>query len=101
MSTGAGCGAKELRGFSTMDCLSQLTALYDAYTSLLTGRQRVRIQYGNYWVEYRPQAPQDVDKLLALYNTLYSQCPLAAANGLPDLDTGRRVRRGPAIRGRY
>lgn len=101
MSNGAGCGAKELRGFSTMDCLSQLSALYDAYTTLLTGRQRVRIQYGNYWVEFRSQMPQDVDKLLTLYNTLYGQCPNAATSGLPDLDPGRRVRRGPAIRGRY
>lgn len=74
-------------------CRQLLVDLFNAYTKLVAGQARVRVRYGDRWTEYEPGKGT---QLLALYNTIYAQCPDTA--GLIDLDPGRRVKRGPPAR---
>lgn len=84
--------------FSGLSCLDQCKALLDAYTNALIGKQRIRIQYDNYYVEYRQSNPGDLDQLRNLYMQMRMNCPDAMAC-LPDINPARRVRRGPAAFG--
>mgnify|MGYP001801333976 CR=1 FL=1 len=96
-------GCKEFN-FAGLGCLEQAQNLYNAYISMLTGQQRVRIQYGNDYVEYAAKSTQDMDALRHLYMTIWKDCP-EAQNVLPAINN-HSARRGPALfgqlgRGRY
>jgi hypothetical protein len=81
----------------TASCVQTLTQLYQAYINTVSGTQRVVVRFGERWTEYnRASAPN----LLVLYQTIYAQCPNAAASGLPDLNPSLRVKRGAPARGR-
>jgi hypothetical protein len=86
-----------IANFAQMDCFGQAQAIYNAYTTALMGGQRVRIQYDNHFVEYRPSTPADLSMLRDLYMQIRNGCQQAQC--LPDLSPGSRVRRGPAIYG--
>ncbi|MGE0698095.1 MAG: hypothetical protein AB7O57_03290 [Hyphomicrobiaceae bacterium] len=80
--------------FTQMDCLQQAKALLNAYTRMLSGGQRTEIRHGDYWTQYRSNSPADMAALRDLYQQIRQTCP--AAQSLPDLSPGARVRRGPA-----
>ena len=82
--------------FAGLTCLEQCKALYEAYMMVITGNKRVMVSYGEYSLQY---SQANADSLLQAYNTHHAQCPEAKAAGLPDLDPGRRVRRGPPLHG--
>jgi hypothetical protein len=75
----------------TVDCVTNLWALFQAYTAAVSGKTRVVVRFNDRWTEYgRP----DAAALLQLYQSLYAQCPDAKAAGLPDLNPNLRVQRG-------
>lgn len=81
-----------------LDCVAQVAMLYQAYIAAVTGKVRVIVRFNERWSEYaRPNAPA----LLALYQTLYAQCPGAAQAGLPNLNPNLKVERGRPARGFY
>jgi hypothetical protein len=80
----------------TMDCVSNLWALFNAYTATVSGKQRVVVRFNDRWSEY---ARPDAAALLSLYQTLYAQCPGAKQAGLPDLNPNLKVQRGRPARG--
>ena len=78
------------------DCVAKVAMLYEAYIAAVSGKTRVVVRFNERWSEYaRPDAPA----LLALYQTLYAQCPDAQAAGLPDLNPNLKVQRGRPARG--
>ena len=64
--------------------------------ALLAGQQRIEVRFNERWVTYNKG---DATKLVETYTTLYSQCPDAKMQGLPDLNPAKRVKRGPPARG--
>lgn len=84
--------------FYDMTCIEQCKSLLDAYHLLITGKQRVRIAYANYNVEYKPGQQGDLKALVQLYTTIRNSCQ-EAINTLPDLSPGASVRRGPPVFG--
>ncbi len=84
---------------SRLSCLEQCRSLYNAYVKMLTGDQRVEVRQGENWVQYRSNAPGDMDRLAGLYMNLWQCCPDAQAV-LPPLSR-KFVGRGPAIGGRF
>lgn len=91
--TGAGDNALTV-DWSTMSCLDCCKNLFNAVMAAQTQGRRVRVRYDNYEVEYKPE---DGAALVNLYNTMRAQCPEAGA--LPNLQPGKRVRRGAPIWG--
>jgi hypothetical protein len=79
---------------SRLPCLEQARQLYQAYFAVLTGKQRVQVRHGEYWVEYRPSAPGDIKKLEDLYETIRAGCPQAQCE-LPSLQRACVGRGGP------
>lgn len=80
------------------DCVTKLSRLYEAYVAAVSGTTRVVVRFNDRWSEYsRPDAPA----LLALYMTLYQQCPAAQTTGLPDLNPNLKVKRGRPGRGYF
>lgn len=80
--------------FHAMSCLDKVKFLHDVYLQLLSGNQRVRVQYHNFTTEYRPQYQNDVAALRDLYMSYWNMCEEARAT-LPDLSVGAKVKRGP------
>lgn len=80
---------------SAADCAATLRELLQAYANAVAGNRRVMVRFNERWTEYaKPNAPA----LLALYNTIYQQCPHASRAGLPDMtfsNQNRAVRVGP------
>jgi hypothetical protein len=81
-----------------MTCFEAAKALYNAYTRMLMGGQKVQVRHGDYWVEYRSNLAGDMSRLKELYQAIRGQCDEAMAC-LPDLDRSN-IGRGPAIQGR-
>ena len=80
---------------SAVGCVAMLQQLFQAYVAVSTGTQRVVVRFGERWTEYnRP----DAAKLLTLYQSIYVNCPAAAAAGMPDLNPNLRVKRGSPAR---
>jgi hypothetical protein len=98
--TPGGCPpATEQTTFDVRDadsCIAMLQALLRAYITVVTGQRRVIVRFNDRWTEYQKS---DASSLLAAYQTFYAQCPTAAAEGLPDLNPQKKVRRGPPGRG--
>ncbi len=92
MSTTPGaCPSSSYDVGGATDCVTQLALLYQAYLAAIAGQTRVVVRFNDRWSEYaRPDAPA----LLALYQTLYAQCPRAKVAGLPDLNPNLKVKRG-------
>lgn len=78
------------------DCVGTLSTIYNAYLTALTGKQRTVVRFNDRWTEY---TKVDAASLLTLYTTLFSQCPGAAAAGLPNLNPGLSAKRGRPGRG--
>lgn len=93
--TGAGDNALTV-DWSTMSCLDVCKNLMNAVMVAQTQGKRVRVRYDNYEVEYKPE---ECGALIALYNTMRAQCDDPAVQALPNLQPGKRVRRGPPIWG--
>lgn len=96
MATPGACppGQYDVQGAS--DCVTQLWALFNAYTAAVSGRTRVVVRFNDRWTEYsKPDAPA----LLTLYQTLFAQCPFAKSAGLPDLNPNLKVQRGRPAEG--
>lgn len=81
---------------STTDCVTNLWALFQAYTAAVSGKARVVVRFNDRWSEY---ARPDAAALLTLYQTLYLQCPDAATAGLPNLNPNLKVQRGRPAKG--
>lgn len=81
---------------SSSTCVEALQQLFNAYMLVVTGKQSVVVRQNDRWLEYNRA---DADQLRNLYQTLYNQCPGAAAAGLPNLSPGLRVQRGAPARG--
>ena len=81
---------------NSTDCAAILGDLFQAYANVVGGSQRVTVRFGERWTEYgKGNAPA----LVALYMTLYRQCPAASIKGLPDLNPNKKVLRGPPATG--
>jgi len=93
--TGAGDNALTV-DWSAMSCLDVCKNLLNAVMVAQTQGKRVRVRYDNYEVEYKPE---ECTALIGLYNTMRAQCDDPAAAALPNLQPGKRVRRGPPIWG--
>ena len=74
-----------------------LQGLFQAYTMVATGNQRVRVRVQERWTDF---ARANLKELREFYMTMYQQAARAGTNmcGLPDLSPGLRVRRGPGVR---
>jgi len=83
--------------FTGLSCLDQATNLYNAYVQMITGRQRIRVQYDGYYVEYAPKNAADIEAIRTLYMNIWNGCPEAQAS-LPPLNVSS-VRRGPPVFG--
>jgi hypothetical protein len=98
MTTPGACPPGRYDVSAATDCVAKLSKLYEAYISCVTGTTRVVVRFNDRWSEYaKPDAPA----LLALYQTLYAQCPGAKAAGLPDLNPNLRVQRGAPAQGLF
>ena len=84
--------------FPDLTCLEQARTLYGAYTTLIMGKQRVRIAYANYNVEYKPGDAAHLKALVQLYTQIRNSCQ-EAIDTLPDITPGMSVRRGPPVYG--
>lgn len=76
-------------------CVDILKALHNQYLNVITGNVRVVVRFHERWSEYQRA---DVEQIRLAYQTIYSQCPTAAREGLPDLSPGARARRGGPAR---
>ncbi len=79
-------------------CVGMLQQLFQAYMAAVTGQRRIIVRFNERWSEYQKV---NVGELLVTYQTLYAQCPGAAAAGLPNLNPNNKVRRGPPSRGGF
>ncbi len=78
------------------DCYSQCVALYEAITALRSGRHKVQIRHGEYWVEYNRPTPSDIAALVGQYRELRQGCPKALST-LPSLAVGAQAVRGRGL----
>jgi hypothetical protein len=81
---------------SATSCVAMCQQLFQAYVNQMSGTQRIVVRFGERWTEYNRANGAD---LLVLYMTLYTQCPAAAAAGLPNLNPNMSVKRGAPARG--
>lgn len=98
MTPGACPPGQQTFDASGTDCLATLSTIYQAYIAAVAGKSRVVVRFNDRWSEY---AKPDAGALLALYTTLYQQCPAAATSGLPNLNPGLTAKRGPPGRGYF
>jgi len=80
---------------NTTSCVDMVSYIFQAYVNATVGDKTVVVRFGERWTEY---GKPNIEALQRLYMMLYTQCPAAAAAGLPNLNPANAVRRGAPAR---